>query len=89
MQDTGTDRRFAQLRQMLLDAGLERYLEAFVQNDVDVDLLGDLTDDDFIALGVQSLGHRVKLRKLVRVVAASAPLPGTVAETGPHIFKRQ
>ncbi|MCB9573377.1 MAG: protein kinase [Kofleriaceae bacterium] len=41
--------------------GLERYLDAFVANDIDGDLLLGLTDADLVALGVASLGHRKRL----------------------------
>src|SRR5262245_15641152 len=50
--------------------GLERYVQAFRENDIDLDVLPSLTADDLIGLGVTSIGHR---RKLVDAIAA---LPG-------------
>ncbi len=42
----------------LRELGLERYAQAFRDNDVDVDLLSDLSEADLEKLGVASLGHR-------------------------------
>lgn len=41
--------------------GLERYAEAFADNDIDADTLPVLTADDLKEIGVASLGHRKKL----------------------------
>jgi class 3 adenylate cyclase/tetratricopeptide (TPR) repeat protein len=46
--------------------GLERYEAAFRENDVDSDLLPNLTADDLRELGVSSIGHR---RRLLDVIA--------------------
>lgn len=48
--------------------GLERYLELFHENDIDEDVLSDLTETDLEKLGI-SLGHR---KKLLRGIAARA-----------------
>ena len=50
--------------------GLERYEATFRENDVDAELLPDLTADDLKELGVTSLGHR---RRLLKAIAALAP----------------
>ena len=47
--------------------GLEQYAPAFVTNDVDPEVLPELTADDLIGLGVTSIGHR---RKLLAAIAA-------------------
>ena len=47
--------------------GLERYEAAFRENDVDAELLPDLTADDLKDLGVTSVGHR---RHLLEAIAA-------------------
>src|SRR4051812_47229604 len=47
--------------------GLERYERAFRDNDVDADVLPELTADDLIGLGIASIGHR---RKLLAAIAA-------------------
>ena len=43
---------------------------AFRENDVDAELLLDLTADDLKDIGVNSLGHR---RRLLEAIAALAP----------------
>jgi class 3 adenylate cyclase/tetratricopeptide (TPR) repeat protein len=47
--------------------GLDRYEPAFRANDIDADVLRELTADDLSALGVGSIGHR---RKLLAAIAA-------------------
>ena len=47
--------------------GLEQYAPAFSDNDVDGEVLSDLTADDLISIGVMSVGHR---RKLLAAIAA-------------------
>ena len=41
--------------------GLERYAPAFRDNDIDGEVLPELTSDDLISIGVTSVGHRRKL----------------------------
>jgi class 3 adenylate cyclase/predicted ATPase len=66
--------------------GLERYEPAFRDNDIDAEVLPELTADDLIGLGVASIGHR---RKLLAAIAAlrtggEAPPPqATEAVVGP------
>jgi class 3 adenylate cyclase len=45
----------------LSELGLERYAEAFRDNDIDARILQTLSADDLRELGVASLGHRKKL----------------------------
>ena len=47
--------------------GLERYEQAFRDNDIDTGLLPRLTADDLIAIGVTSVGHR---RRLLDAIAS-------------------
>ncbi|ANY81304.1 hypothetical protein BB934_26340 [Microvirga ossetica] len=47
--------------------GLGRYEQAFRENDIDAEVLADLTADDLIRVGVTSVGHR---RKLLAAIAA-------------------
>jgi class 3 adenylate cyclase len=56
--------------------GLEQYAPAFRDNDVDGDVLPELTADDLISIGVTSVGHR---RKLLPAIAALRAEPPTVA----------
>jgi hypothetical protein len=41
--------------------GLAQYAEIFRANDIDIELLGRLTNDDLKDIGVVSFGHRKKL----------------------------
>ena len=47
--------------------GLGQYEQAFRENDIDAEVLADLTAEDLIGLGVTSIGHR---RKLLAAIAA-------------------
>src|ERR1700674_2459494 len=59
--------------------GLEQYEQAFRNNDIDAEVLPDLTADDLISIGVKSVGHR---RKLLEAVAALRPGASTAMDTG-------
>src|ERR1700740_3041113 len=48
--------------------GLEQYAPAFRDNDVDGEVLPELTADDLIGLGVTSIGHRRKLLAAIAVL---------------------
>jgi class 3 adenylate cyclase/predicted ATPase len=49
----------------LRSLGLEQYEAAFRENDVDGELLPDLTESDLKGLGVTSIGHRRRLLKAI------------------------
>ncbi len=49
--------------------GLEKYAKAFADNDIDLDVLPDLTDADLERLGF-TLGHRKKLLKAIAALKA-------------------
>jgi class 3 adenylate cyclase len=53
----------------LRELGLERYEEAFRENEIDAKILPKLTADDLKDLGVTTVGHR---RKLLEAIAALA-----------------
>ena len=71
----------------LQDLGLERYVSAFRDNDIDAEVLPKLTAEDLISIGVTSVGHR---RKLLDAIAGlgmavptamvAAPAPGAPAQ---------
>ena len=52
--------------------GLEQYAPAFRDNDVDGEVLPELTAEDLIGLGMNSIGHR---RKLLAAIAALGAEP--------------
>ena len=59
----------------LRDLGLQQYEALFRENDIDAEVLSDLTDADLEKIGV-SLGHRKRLLKAVAALAGpAAPLP--------------
>src|SRR5215472_6090705 len=67
---------------------LEQYAPAFRDNDIDAQVLPDLTADDLIGMGVHSIGHR---RKILAAIAglrrASVPAgesPGEVTTADPQ-----
>jgi class 3 adenylate cyclase/predicted ATPase len=53
--------------------GLERYAPAFRDNDVDGEVLPELTADDLISIGVTSVGHRRKLLTAIAALRSNAP----------------
>ena len=66
------------LAQWLNALGLSQYLQAFVENDVDFEVLNELSEDDLRDLGL-SLGHRRKLQKALRARStADHPPPESV-----------
>src|SRR5215472_2565016 len=56
--------------------GLERYEDAFRDNDVDAAVLPQLTADDLVNIGVASVGH---CRKLLAAIAALGAEPMVTA----------
>ena len=51
--------------------GLAQYAEMFRANDIDVELLGRLTNDDLKDIGVASFGHRKKLLEAIAELAGA------------------
>ena len=68
------------INQWLETLGLGQYAEVFAANDIDMEVLPELTEEDLKTLGV-SMGHRKKLMKAV--VALSAPDTESLPETAP------
>jgi class 3 adenylate cyclase len=72
----------------LYELGMQQYEQAFRDNDIDAEVLANLTADDLRELGVRSLGHR---KKLLLAIATLSSGPGnepdpsrspTLLETG-------
>src|SRR3984893_6835554 len=59
--------------------GLEQYAPAFCDNDVDGEVLLELTADDLISIGVTSVGHRRKLLAAIAALGAGGPGAATTA----------
>ncbi|MDG1209579.1 MAG: adenylate/guanylate cyclase domain-containing protein [Paracoccaceae bacterium] len=58
----------------LASVGLSQYANAFEENEIYIDLLGELDQDLLKEIGVKTLGHRLKILKSAKEVgAADAP----------------
>src|SRR5215510_6880288 len=53
--------------------GLEQYAPSFRDNDIDGEVLPELTADDLISIGVTSVGHRRKLLAAIAALRSDAP----------------
>jgi class 3 adenylate cyclase/tetratricopeptide (TPR) repeat protein len=71
----------------LRELDLDQYAQAFAENDIDHDVLPELTAEDLTALGITSIGHRRKLLAAIKVLqrksrpAESLASPATKADT--------
>ena len=66
--------------------GLEQYAPAFRDNDVDGEVLPELTADDLISIGVTSVGHRRKLLDAIASLGMVVPAAVvTVPAPRPHV----
>jgi predicted ATPase/class 3 adenylate cyclase len=75
-----------QIADWLNTLGLGQYAQRFAENDVDISVLRDLTDQHLKDLGV-SLGHRLKILRAIRELADAAPAapPSAIAsKPAPH-----
>jgi class 3 adenylate cyclase/predicted ATPase len=78
----------------LRQIGLERYAEAFKEQDIDAQILATLGAEDLKELGVTSLGHR---KRLLRAIAGLSdiesdppqPVAATAASGWPEAERRQ
>src|SRR5260370_42363255 len=63
----------------LQDLGLERYVPAFRDKDIDAEVLRKLTAEDLISIGVTSVGHRRKLLDAIASLGMAVPAAGGTA----------
>ena len=68
------------IAEWLRELGLEQYVPAFRDNDIDAEVLRRLTSADLRELGVTSIGHR---RRLLDAISALGAVPPHVAMTAP------
>jgi class 3 adenylate cyclase len=66
------------IAEWLTSLGMSEYTERFAGDDIDFDVLGELTDQDFDRLGV-SVGDRRRMLKAIREGGGSAPATPQVA----------
>ncbi len=64
------------IAQWLEDLGFVQYVEAFVENGVDFDLLPEITNDDLKDIGVARLADR---KRLLKAIAAFADVDAPAA----------
>src|SRR5438105_13295143 len=57
----------------LLGLGLERYVPAFRDNEIDWEVLPKLTSEDLREIGVAAIGHRRKLLDAIAALGATVP----------------
>ena len=82
---TNSRHTMKQIADWLEKLGMSEYAEQFAENDIDLSVLVDLTDQDLKELGVASLGHRRKLLRAIadfEAIGKSAPAV-TVAAAAP------
>jgi SAM domain (Sterile alpha motif) len=76
------------VRNWLEELGLGKYVERFLANDVDFNVLHDLNESDLERLGL-SLGHRKKLLRAVADLETVRPAEsGNPRETDVQPFSR-
>src|SRR5215470_11941788 len=68
-----------QIADWLKELGMSEYTKSFAEEDIALELLPELTDQDFDRLGV-SVGHR---RKMLRAIRGFAGIPPPAAVTAP------
>ena len=72
--------------------GLAQYAEMFRANDIDIELLGRLTNDDLKDIGVASFGHRKKLLEAIAELAGVVPVspqPALIEPTAHDVAERR
>ena len=67
--------------------GLEQYAPVFVANDIDGEILPELTPDDLLGLGITSIGHRRKLLAAIAAFRSDAPVAATETAPVPAPFR--
>ena len=73
----------------LYGLGLGQYEKAFRENDIDAEVLMDLTAEDLIGLGVASIGHRRKLLAAIATLRTASISATTLATTAPAAISRK
>jgi predicted ATPase/class 3 adenylate cyclase len=65
-----------QVADWLAKLGLGQYAQRFAENDINFDILADLTDQDLKDIGISSLGHR---RQVLRAIGELGVTPNATA----------
>jgi len=77
-----------EIAQWLEELGLGQYAQRFAENDIDLAILLDLTDQDLKEVGVSSLGHRRQLPRAIAefdqaTAASTARAPASASSAAP------
>jgi class 3 adenylate cyclase/tetratricopeptide (TPR) repeat protein len=73
-----------QIADWLRKLGMSEYAERFAENDIEIDILPELTDHDLERLGL-SLGHRRRILRAIRELGGRAPAaPQTAVSAATH-----
>jgi class 3 adenylate cyclase/tetratricopeptide (TPR) repeat protein len=78
----GEDHRM-DIEAWLQGLGLERYVPAFRDNEIDWEVLPKLTSDDLREIGVAAIGHRRKLLEAIAAIGATVPTALSAAPNAP------
>ena len=68
----------------LIEIGMDQYSAAFLENDIDMDIVGELTEIDLNTLGV-SLGHGKKILKAISAMEISSSATQAEQSAAAHI----
>jgi class 3 adenylate cyclase/tetratricopeptide (TPR) repeat protein len=71
-----------QIADWLRKLGMSEYAERFAENDIEIDVLPELTDHDLQKLGL-SLGHRRRILRAIRELGGPAPAAPQTAAASP------
>ena len=72
----------ADVAKWLAELGLGQYEAAFAANEIDAEVLAQLTPEDLTALGVVAIGHRRKLLDAIARLATAAAAPQVAPAAG-------
>jgi class 3 adenylate cyclase/predicted ATPase len=75
----GPEDQLMDIAAWLQDLGLERYVPAFRDNEIDWEVLPKLTSEDLREIGVAAIGHRRKLLDAIAVFGTKAPAAAVTA----------
>src|SRR6516225_2682120 len=73
-----------QIADWLGKLGLGQYAQRFAENDIDFDILRNLTDQDLEKIGVTSLGHRRQMLRAIAELGEAIPSAPTGSATKPE-----
>src|SRR5262252_5427613 len=75
----GSKDQFMDIAAWLQGLGLERYVSAFRDNEIDWEVLPKLTSEDLKEIGVVAIGHRRKLLDAIAAFGAAVPVTAVTA----------